>query len=181
MVEMVEMVESKTSCINDHELFMGGALSEAERALRLGEFPVGSVMVLDNRIVSVGARTNSKSGGNELDHAEIVALRILRERLPETDFSEVVAYSTMEPCLMCFSALVLNGIRTIVYAYEDVMGGGTSLDLSTLPSLYRDMEIDIIPGVCRNQSLKIFKQFFLDQNNTYWRDSLLARYTIEQI
>ena len=164
----------------DHEFFMECALTEAENALRRGEFPVGAVMVLNNRIVSRGARKNSKSGGNELDHAEIVTLRILREKLPEMNLSEVVLYSTMEPCLMCFSALILNGIRTIVYGYEDVMGGGTSLDLSTLPSLYSEMEINVIPGVCRNQSLKIFKQFFLDENNHYWRGSLLARYTIEQ-
>jgi tRNA(adenine34) deaminase len=174
------MVASIISGINDHDLFMECALNEAESGLRRGEFPVGAVMVLNNRIVSRGARTNSKSGGNELDHAEIVALRILREQLPETNLSEVVVYSTMEPCLMCFSALILNGIRTIVYGYEDVMGGGTSLELSTLPSLYSEMEIDIIPGVCRNQSLENFKQFFLDQNNHYWCGSLLARYTLEQ-
>jgi tRNA(adenine34) deaminase len=174
------MEASEITGRGDHEFFMEGALTEAESALRRGEFPVGAVMVLNNRIVSRGARTNSKSGGNELDHAEIVALRILREQVPETNLSEVVLYSTMEPCLMCFSALILNGIRTIVYGYEDVMGGGTGLDLSTLPSLYREMEIDIIPGVCRNQSLNFFKQFFLDENNLYWRGSLLARYTLEQ-
>ena len=84
----------------------------------------------------------------------------------------------MEPCLMCFSALILNGIRNIVYGYEDVMGGGSSLDLSSLPPLYRAMQVNVISGVCRQESLKLFKLFFLDEKNHYWRDSLLARYTI---
>ncbi len=163
-----------------HEKWMRAALAGAEAALALGEFPVGCVMVFENRIVSAGKRINSRTDGNELDHAEIVALRSLASLLPGIDYSRVVAYSTMEPCLMCFSTLILNGIRTIVYGYEDVMGGGSHLDLSMLPPLYRGMEVKVIPGVCRQESLAIFKKFFLDENNLYWQDSLLARYTITQ-
>ena len=164
----------------NHEKFMQAALKVAQTALDQGEFPVGCVMVSENRIVSVGARANSQMGGNELDHAELVALRALQSSLPETDFSKVTAYSTMEPCLMCFSALILNGIRNIVYGYEDVMGGGSSLDLSSLPPLYSAMQVNVISGVCRQESLKLFKLFFLDGKNHYCRDSLLARYTIDQ-
>lgn len=163
-----------------HEKWMKAALEGAEEALGLGEFPVGCVMVSQNRIVSAGTRVNSRTDGNELDHAEIVALRSLSSLLPRIDYSQVVVYSTMEPCLMCFSTLILNGIRTFVYGYEDVMGGGSSLDLNLLPPLYRAMKVNVIPGVCRQESLAIFKRFFLDKKNLYWRDSLLARYTISQ-
>jgi tRNA(adenine34) deaminase len=44
--------------------------------------------------------------------------------MPDIDRSTVTMYCTMEPCLMCFSAILLSGIGRIVYAYEDVMGGG---------------------------------------------------------
>jgi len=77
--------------------------------------------------------------------------------------------------------LLLNGIRTIVYAYEDIMGGGTRLDLNTLAPLYREMSTAITPHVLRRESLELFKAFFADQDNTYWQDSPLARYTLEQI
>ena len=168
--------------MTDHENFMQQALEEAGEALAAGEFPVGCVMVLDGEIINRGRRINSKSPDeNELDHAEIVALRELFAHHPEIDRSQIVVYSTMEPCLMCYVTLLLNGIRKIVYGYEDVMGGGTNLDLQTLNPLYKEMSVEIIPHVLRRESLELFKTFFAAPDNTYWQDSPLARYTLAQI
>lgn len=164
----------------DHEKHMETALAAARYALDSGEFPVGCALVHENQVVSSGARKNSREGGNELDHAEIVALRGLYSALPVYDLSEVVVYSTMEPCLMCFSTLILNGIRTVVYGYEDAMGGGSRVDLARLAPLYSSMKIEVIPGILRSECLKLFQQFFQDDENDYWKDSLLAQYTAEQ-
>ena len=55
---------------------MRHALSLAENALASGEFPVGCVFVFENRVVARGSRLGSSGAGmNEIDHAEIVALR----------------------------------------------------------------------------------------------------------
>ena len=168
--------------MTDHEIFMQQAIAEAGNALAAGEFPVGCVMVLEGRVVSTGRRINSRAPGeNELDHAEIMALRKLFAHHPEIDRTKIIVYSSMEPCLMCYVTLLLNGIRTFVYAYEDIMGGGTSLDLQSLNPLYRDMAADVTGRVLRRQSLKLFKAFFADQDNTYWQDSPLAHYTLAQI
>ncbi len=164
----------------DHQAFMQIALQAAGSALDAGEFPVGCVLVSDGRVVASGARRNSRGEANELDHAEIVALRSLLDRCPSIDPSRVVVYSTMEPCLMCFSTLILNGIRTIVYAYEDVMGGGCGLELNRLAPLYSSMRVTVVSGVCRSTSLDLFKLFFSSPDNDYWQDSLLARYTLAQ-
>ena len=82
---------------------------------------------------------------------------------------------------MCFAALMLSGIGTIVYAYEDAMGGATACDRTRLPDLYRDNTVRIVPGICRNQSLSLFKAFFSNPQINYWRGSLLADYTLVQI
>ena len=165
----------------DHEKHMQTALSEARLALANHEFPVGCVIIAADKIVARGKRANSCGTDlNEMDHAEIVALRDLIDNHPEIKPATVTVYSTMEPCLMCFSTLILNGIRRIVYGYEDAMGGGTNLDLSTLNPLYREMQIEIIPHILRNQSLALFKQFFHDPANDYWHGSLLADYTLAQ-
>ena len=168
--------------MTDHENFMQQALGEAGKALTAGEFPVGCVMVHEGQIISRGQRINSKTPNeNELDHSEIMALRNIFVQHPEVDRNRIIVYSTMEPCLMCYVTLLLNGIRTIVYGYEDIMGGGTNLDLQTLNPLYREMSVEIIPHVLRRESLELFKSFFADQENTYWQDSPLARYTLDQI
>jgi tRNA(adenine34) deaminase len=96
------------------------------------------------------------------------------------DRSRLTIYCTMEPCLMCFSAIMLSGIGRIVYAYEDVMGGGTGCDRSTLSPLYRDTHLTVVAGVLREKSLSLFQRFFADSGNPYWADSLLSRYTLNQ-
>ena len=156
------------------------ALEEARNALDAGEFPVGCVLVHEGRVVAAGGRENSGVDGNEFDHAEIVALRRLLETNPSLDFAEVVVYSTLEPCLMCYTTLILNGFRTIVYGYEDVMGGGSSLELERLSPLYAAMQVKVIPGVERAGCLDLFQRFFRDEKNDYWRDSPLSQYTLAQ-
>ena len=92
----------------------------------------------------------------------------------------ITAYCTMEPCLMCFGALMLHGIGAVVYAYEDAMGGGTRCRRSRLNPLYRNNRIAVRGGVRREESLALFKAFFSDRANRYWHASHLADYTLRQ-
>ena len=110
----------------------------------------------------------------------MVALRRLSELPDHIDTGQVMVYCTMEPCLMCLAAIVISGIRNIVYAYEDVMGGGTTCNLALLKPLYSSKAIKIVPDILRNRSVELFKAFFADPHNDYWQDSLLARYTQRQ-
>jgi tRNA(adenine34) deaminase len=165
----------------DHTYFMAKALDLAQRALELGEFPVGCVMAYQGNIIATGARKHTHGDAkNEIDHAEMVALRHLSELTNDIDTGKVITYCTMEPCLMCLAAITISGIRQIVYAYEDVMGGGTTCDLSQLKPLYNSGNIKIVPGIERKRSMELFKAFFADHDNDYWQDSLLARYTLDQ-
>lgn len=178
---------NQTQTVSSHEHFMRLALAEAREALVNGEFPVGCVLVADNLVMASGNRRNSRvfqastiSGANELDHAEIVALRSFLNDFPEFDHRLVTLYSTLEPCLMCYGTLLINNFHKIVYAYEDAMGGGTSLPLDQLPPLYQEMQVTVIPNVLREESLSLFKSFFADPKNTYLQKTFLADYTMTQ-
>ena len=165
----------------DYERFMTAALEQAEVAYRAGEFPVGCILVHKDRILASGRRIGTTGGEiNELDHAEMIALRHLTAVGKNVAPAEIMLFSTLEPCLMCYGAIILNGIRTIVYAFEDVMGGGTGCDLAELGPLYRNANISIIPHVQRMESVQLLKSFFANPKNVYWKDSLLARYTLAQ-
>jgi tRNA(adenine34) deaminase len=167
--------------VRDDRFFMQKALELARKALAAGEFPVGCVLVGGDAVLADGRRRGSaRATPNELDHAEMVALRRLAETDTDRDRSHLTAYCTMEPCLMCYAALLLNGIERIVYAYEDAMGGGTCCDLRSLPPLYRQSAAVVVPGVLRRESLELFKAFFGAPANRYWRNSLLADYTLRQ-
>lgn len=162
--------------------FMGLAIDEARVALAAGEFPVGCVIVDQaGRVVATGARQNSTITLCEMDHAEIVALRNLQQLSSHTNLAGVTIYTTMEPCLMCHATLVVNGVRRIVYAYEDVMGGGTNLDLSRLSPLYASItDLEVVGGILRRESLLLFQQFFSNPDLEYLAGTLLATYTLEQ-
>ncbi|MCX5870295.1 MAG: nucleoside deaminase [Deltaproteobacteria bacterium] len=166
--------------MREHEILMLLALAEAEEAFKQGEFPVGCVLVHKGAVIASGKRAHSSGRINEIDHAEMLALRSFLDAESGVAPQEVTVYATMEPCLMCFSALILNGFRKIVYAYEDVMGGGTNLPLTVLNPLYAAMKIQIVPAVLRQESLALFQQFFRNPANPYWKGSLLATYTLEQ-
>lgn len=165
----------------DHPFFMRKALQEAQKALLSNEFPVGCVVVSDNRVIATGSRMGTAGmRTNELDHAEMVALGKLDARNQQADPSGMTLYATMEPCLMCFGAILIHGIGQLVYAYEDVMGGGTACPLEEMPPLYKNSKISIISNVLRQESLELFNAYFSDPENTYWRNSLLADYTLSQ-
>ena len=129
----------------EHEDSMYAALDEGRAALAAGELPVGCVFVVDGEIVARGRREHSGEGcRNEIDHAEVLTLHRLLALRPAIDPGAVTVYSTMEPCLMCYSTLLLSGVRRFVWAYEDVMGGGTNLPLYLLNPLYRTMRVHLL-------------------------------------
>jgi tRNA(adenine34) deaminase len=172
---------TRSTATNTDLAHMQAALGLARQALARGEFPVGCVIAASQRILATGRRTGTTAGSvNELDHAEMNALRMLSASTAAADRSQMTIYCTMEPCLMCFAAILLAGIRRIVYAYEDVMGGGTGCDRRAMAPLYRDAEPVVVAGVLRGESLALFQRFFTDSGNTYWTDSLLSRYTLDQ-
>lgn len=165
----------------DYKYFMEKAIEEAKKALESGEFPVGCVFAYKHNIIVTSSRTGTSGNYiNEIDHAEIAALRRLSELKENVYKSKIILFCTLEPCLMCYSAIVLSGIGKIVYAYEDVMGGFTRCDLTKLSPFYKERKIKIIPNILRDKSMELFKVYFENQKNSYWKDSLLARYTLRQ-
>ena len=172
--------DSLTEPIDDHHL-MGLALEQARKALEAGEFPVGCVVADRRRVLASARRQGSRgSAPSELDHAEIIALRRL-EAIPGNGArGRLTLATTLEPCLMCFGAILLAGIGRIVYAYEDAMGGGTGCSLASVAPLYTQRPVEIRAGLRRDEALDFFRTFFANPDNGYWRDSLLARYTLAQ-
>ncbi len=171
-------------------------MDEARACLKDGEFPVGCVIADEGGEVCRARRISSKAmAPSELDHAEMIALRKLTDKknAGHAPLQGLTIYSTLEPCLMCFGALLINGIERIVFAYEDVMGGACGLSLLHPLSafngcysdkmlrerLYQPRHVKIEAGLMRAEALLMFKDFFASDNACYLQDTLLARYTLE--
>ena len=134
-----------------------------------------------NKILVTGAREGTTGENlNEVDHAEMVALRRLSRLEQKFNMQDVAVFSTLEPCLMCYGALIISGVGKIVFAFEDAMGGGTGCDRAQLAPLYASNRTQIKSSVLRSESLEILKSYFSQAHNTYLKGSLLATYTLNQ-
>ena len=108
----------------DDLYFMRLALEEAWEAERADEVPIGAVLVMDGRLVSRG-RNSPIARHDPTAHAEILALRSAGEWLRNYRMPGATLYVTLEPCLMCFGALVHARVSRVVFGARDPKVGVT--------------------------------------------------------
>jgi creatinine deaminase len=92
--------------------FLNAAIEEAKSGLAEGGIPIGSVLVLDGRIVASGHNRRVQRGSAIL-HAEMDCLENAG-RLRAEQYAQATLYSTLSPCDMCSGAALLYGIPRIV-------------------------------------------------------------------
>src|SRR5690349_11187075 len=92
--------------------FLRAALDEARQGLAEGGIPIGSVLVIDGRIVGRGHNRRMQRGSAVL-HAEMDCLENAG-RLRASDYRRAAIYSTLSPCDMCSGAILLYGIPRVV-------------------------------------------------------------------
>ena len=92
--------------------YLRAAIQEARKGLESGGIPIGSVLVLDGKIVGRGHNQRVQKGSPVL-HAEMDCLENAG-RLAPSDYREAILYSTLSPCDMCSGAILLYEIRKVV-------------------------------------------------------------------
>ena len=92
--------------------FMKAAVEEARKGLTEGGIPIGSVLVIDGKIVARGHNRRVQKGSAIL-HAEMDCLENAGRLKPE-DYRRATLYSTLSPCDMCSGASLLYKIPHIV-------------------------------------------------------------------
>src|SRR5262245_14252886 len=102
-----------TTATEDDGAWMAHALVEARAAARVGDVPVGAVVVHDGAIIGRG-RNRREIDRDPTAHAELVALREAARRLGHWRVKSTL-YVTQEPCPMCAGAIVNARLRRLVY------------------------------------------------------------------
>lgn len=101
--------------------FLEAAIDEARQGSREGGIPIGSVLVLDGRVVGRGHNRRVQRGSAIL-HAEMDCLENAG-RLRAADYHRATLYSTLSPCDMCSGAVLLYGIRRVVIGENTTFRG----------------------------------------------------------
>jgi len=104
------------------EKFMRSALALACRAEVLGEVPIGAVLVLDGKIVGRGYNLR-ETRKRPTAHAELLAIESAARKLERWRLEGTTLYVTLEPCLMCWGAILLARIPKVVFAAKDPKAG----------------------------------------------------------
>lgn len=112
--------------IENDEHFMKLALKEAYRAMQADEVPIGSIIVMNEKILGRGFN-QVETLNDSTAHAEIIALTSAFNFLGSKYLPEATIYVTIEPCTMCCGALYWSKIGRLVYGATDLKHGGLSL------------------------------------------------------
>jgi tRNA(adenine34) deaminase len=152
--------------MND-EHFMQIALDEAAESLKEGLLHVGAVIVQNGIILGSGRKAEANS--YHLDHAEIIALRNTLKDKKFKRADNLVLYTTLEPCIMCYGTILHCPISKIVFAAPDVYGGATKLsDVDGMPIRHKEKIPEIIGGVMEQDSRKLIKEFLMNTTNDFY-------------
>ncbi len=103
------------------DAFMDAALEEAKLGLSEGGIPIGSVLVIDGKIVGRGHNRRVQKGSAIL-HAEMDCLENAG-RLTAADYARSVLYSTLSPCDMCSGTALLYKIPKVVIGENQTFQG----------------------------------------------------------
>jgi len=105
--------------------FLNAAFDEAQKGLREGGIPIGSVIVHDGRIIGRGHNRRVQNGSVVL-HAEMDALENAG-RQPASVYRRCTLYTTLSPCSMCSGAILLYGMTTVVIGENQTFRGDEAL------------------------------------------------------
>jgi tRNA(adenine34) deaminase len=144
--------------MNKGEYFMQEALSEAQKAMEVGEVPIGAVLVEGEKIIARG-HNSPISSNDPTAHAEIVAIREACRIKRNYRLSGCELYVTLEPCAMCLGAAVHARLRRVVFGALDPKGGAVKSVMS-FPTEKMNHRIEIEGGVLADECGKILKSFF---------------------
>ena len=114
-----------------HIPYMEQCIVLAKKALEIGDFPVGSVVVKNNVVIGRGSEA-VKSANDVTKHAEIEAIKDALNNIGTKDLENCDLYTTHEPCLMCSYVIRHYKLRTVVYGTKVDHVGGITSDLKVM-------------------------------------------------
>jgi tRNA(adenine34) deaminase len=141
-----------------HEYFMKEALKEARLAYEEDEVPIGAVVVANNKIIAKGHNQVERLK-DPTAHAEMIALTAATHAMGSKYLENCTIYITVEPCLMCATALFWSKIPQVVFGASDNRYGFTNFAADNLfPA-----SVTLIGGIEKEICSQLMKDFFREK------------------
>ncbi len=144
-----------------NEKYMREALKEAKKAIRLGEVPIGCVIVYGDKIIGRGYnKRNTKK--TTLAHAELIAIEKASKVMGDWRLEDCVMYVTLEPCQMCSGAIVQARISKVVVGTMNPKAGCAGSILNLLQMKEFNHQVELETGVLKEECTQVLQDFFQD-------------------
>lgn len=134
------------------------ALEQAQQAADRGEVPVGAVVVRGDALIGTG-QNRTEADRDPSAHAEMNALRQAAQHLQDWRLTDCTLYVTLEPCPMCFGAMLQAHLPRLVYGAtnerEGALGG-----VSDLRDAPWKRQLEVKKGVLEREAAQLLSEFF---------------------
>lgn len=144
--------------MNDED-WMRRALALAEQAAEAGEVPVGAVLVRDDVVLGEGYNQPILAH-DPTSHAEVMALRDAARTEQNYRLPGSTLYVTLEPCTMCFGALVHARVSRLVFAASEPRAGVCVSQLQLPEVSFYNHKVLVEGGLLAEESAALLKGFF---------------------
>ena len=145
--------------VTEDEKYMKEAMKQAKKAYKLGEVPIGCVIVHEGQIIGRGYNRRN-TDKNTLAHAEITAINRASKVIGDWRLEDCTLYVTLEPCQMCAGAIVQARIPKVVMASMNPKAGcaGSILNILDMPQF--NHQVELTTGVLEEECSQMMKSFF---------------------
>ena len=145
--------------LSDDERYMKEAIRQAKKAEKIGDVPIGCVIVYEGKIIARGYNRRNKDK-TTLAHAELIAIKKASKILGDWRLEECTMYITLEPCQMCAGAIVQARIPKVVVGCMNPKAGcaGSILDLFHVDKF--NHKVDFEYGVMEDECREMMQSFF---------------------
>ena len=144
--------------VND-EYYMKLAIEEAKKAQKLGEVPIGAIIVKNNEVIA-SAHNLRETAQLPTAHAEHIAIERASKVVGSWRLEECRLYVTLEPCVMCAGAIVMSRIPKVVYGATDPKGGCSGSLMNLLEESQFNHRAEIVKGVLEQECGDLLRNFF---------------------
>lgn len=139
------------------------ALAEAERALPVGDVPIGAVVVAEDGSV-IGRGFNAREARKDpTAHAEVVALREAAQAVGSWNLSGCTLVVTVEPCTMCAGAAVLARVQAVVFGCWEPKTGAAGSLWDVLRDRRLPHRVEVRGGVLAGECAALMERFFSER------------------
>lgn len=147
--------------LTDNEKYMKAAIREAKKAYKLGEVPIGCVIVHDGKIIGRGYNRR-KTDKNTLSHAELTAIKKASKIIGDWRLEGCTMYVTLEPCQMCAGAIVQGRVDKVVIGCMSPKSGCAGSIINILQMSEFNHQVEIEKGVLEDECSNMLSDFFIE-------------------